>query len=183
LSALLLAPLLVGARVYHTEEEALALAFPEASSIQTVTYLLDDGARLRAAERCGNRIRDRLVTFYEARREEVMLGRAVILKERAKTLPFHFLVALRPDGAVDQVLLLDFREPRGYEIDRSSFRRQYRGKTLRDPVRRGRDIRNISGATISVDALSRGVRRALALAELANEPEFRPVHLRENVEP
>ena len=59
-----------------------------------------------------------------------------------------------------------FREPRGGEIDRARFRAQYHGKTLADPIRRGRDIRNITGATISVDSLSRGVRRALALHEV-----------------
>jgi hypothetical protein len=106
------------------------------------------------------------VTFHEARRGGELLGHAVVLKEIGKTLPFTFLVAIRPDGSVDQVLLLSYRESRGQEIEREGFRRQYADKRLDDPIRRGRDLRNVTGATLSVDSLSRGVRRALALHEL-----------------
>lgn len=164
-AALLLAagPLLLGASVYHSEEEALAIAFPEATEITRETHVLGDAARARVAERSGVPARKHLVVFHAARREGELLGRAVLLEEIAKSLPFRFLVAIRPDGSVDQVLVLTYREPQGEEIRHESFRRQYRGKSLADPIRRGRDIRNITGATISVDSLSRGVRRALAL--------------------
>lgn len=157
-------PLLLGTRVYYSEEEALAAAFPDATAIEPVTHLLDDAERERAAERSGRPVRDRLVIFHEAYRGDTWLGRALILKEVGKQLPFRFLVAIGPDASVQQVLLLHFREPRGGEIERAAFRAQYRGKTLEDPIRRGEDIRNITGATLSVDALTRGVRRALALS-------------------
>jgi len=111
----------------------------------------------------GYPIKERLVVLREAWDGETLLGRAFTLDEIGKTLPFRFLVALRPDGVVEQVLVLTYRESRGYEIERASFRNQYEGKTLGDPIRRGDDIRNVSGATISVDSLSRGVRRALAI--------------------
>lgn len=176
-AALLLAagPLLLGARVYHSEAEALDIAYPEATELVEKVHVLDDAARTRVAERAGTPARKHLVTFHEARREGDLLGRAVLLEEKGKSLPFRFLVAIRPDGSVDQVLLLSYREPQGEEIRRESFRRQYRGKSLADPIRRGRDIRNITGATISVDSLSRGVRRALALhAVLVGEAGAEP---------
>jgi hypothetical protein len=160
-----LAPVLLGVQVYHSEEEALHLAFPDATSFEEEVHLVDEAARRRVTERAGAPGRERVVTLHVARREGRIVGRALVLKEIGKSLPFRFLVAIRPDGAVEQVLLLDYREPRGDEVRRGVFRRQYVGKRLDDPIRRGRDIRNISGATISVDSLSRGVRRALALHE------------------
>jgi len=159
----LLLPLLLAGTVYHTDEEALALAFPEATRLALRTLELDEAARARISEEVGYPIRERVVVLHEGWRGQELLGRAYILEEIGKTLPFRFLVAIRPDGTVDQVLLLTYREPRGFEIERDAFRGQYRGKSLADPIRRGADIRNVSGATLSVDALSRGVRRALAI--------------------
>lgn len=163
LAALLFLPVLLGATVYHDESEALAIAFPGATRVERRNVVLDDGMRARISERVGYPIKERLVVLREAWQGDTLLGRAFSLDEIAKTLPFRFLVALRPDGAVEQVLVLTYRESRGYEIERASFRAQYAGKTLGDPIRRGDDIRNVSGATISVDSLSRGVRRALAI--------------------
>lgn len=154
-------------QVYHTDEEALALAFPEATRIELRTVSLDESAQARVADQLGHPTRDRVVVLREAWRGDALLGRALLLEEIGKTLPFRFLVAITPKGAVDQVLLLTYREPRGYEIERKSFRAQYEGKALADPIRRGQDIRNVTGATISVDSLSRGVKRALALCEIA----------------
>ena len=154
-------------QVYHTDEEALALAFPGATRVDRRTVVLDEAARARVAERLGHATRDRVVVLQEAYRGEEFLGRALLLEEIGKTLPFRFLVAITPAGQVDQVLLLNYREPRGHEIERGAFRAQYHGKALADPIRRGQDIRNVTGATISVDSLSRGVRRALVLAEIA----------------
>jgi Na+-translocating ferredoxin:NAD+ oxidoreductase RnfG subunit len=42
-----------------------------------------------------------------------------------------------------------------------AWRKQFRGKTAADSVRVGKGIRSISGATISVHAVTAGVRRML----------------------
>ena len=154
-------------QVYHTDQEALALAFPDATRIGRRTMVLDEAARAKIAEKLGYATRDRVVVVQEAFRGDALLGRALVLEEIGKTLPFRFLVAVSPEGRVEQVLLLNYREPRGQEIEREAFRAQYQGKGIEDPIRRGQDIRNVTGATISVDSLSRGVRRALVLVEIA----------------
>lgn len=161
-------------QVYHSDAEALTLAFPDATRIEQRVVTLDTEALARVSREIGYTARDRSVLLREAFRGDVLLGRALVLEEIGKTLPFRFLVAITPDGKVDQVLLLAYREPRGYEIEREAFRDQYHGKTLGDSIRRGEDIRNVTGATLSVDSLSRGVRRALALcAEATTAPAAR----------
>jgi hypothetical protein len=170
----LLLPLLLAASVYHSDEQALALVFPDATRVAVRSVLLDDAQRAEISRLVGYPIRERTVVQHEGWRGDQLLGRAYILEEIGKTLPFRFLVAIRPDGSVDQVLLLAYREPRGFEIERDAFRQQYRGKSLADPIRRGADIRNVSGATLSVDALSRGVRRALAIDQVVERAAKTP---------
>lgn len=157
-----LAPVL-GGRVHLSHDEALARAFPGARSFQEHVFEVSREVADRASRELGYPLSEHYVVFIEA----VFSGRpseyAIEMMETGKSLPMRFLVAIDRKGAVDQVILMQFLEPRGYEIERDLFRRQYRGKTRASPIRRGRDIRNISGATISVDAMNRGVKRALAL--------------------
>jgi len=57
--------------------------------------------------------------------------------------------------------VLVYREPYGGEVAYEAWRKQFRGKTTSDPLKVDKDIRSISGATISVNAVTAGVRTAL----------------------
>lgn len=59
--------------------------------------------------------------------------------------------------------MLIYRESRGKDIIRKRFLNQYKGKTLKSPVRINKDIINVSGATISVRGVNRGVRKMRAV--------------------
>lgn len=73
-----------------------------------------------------------------------------------------YAVALHPDGSVKQVEIMDYRETYGGEVQRKAWRDQFVGKTAADPLKLDRDIRNISGATLSSRNVATGVRRILA---------------------
>ncbi len=91
------------------------------------------------------------------------LGYAVVAEEVGKFYPMTFLVGVDTGLRVKGVRVLVYRESHGGDVRRLRYLRQYRGKSLSDPIRRHRDIINISGATLSVDALNRGVKKVLFL--------------------
>ena len=64
-------------------------------------------------------------------------------------LVIDYAVALSPDGIVKQVELIEYRESYGEEIHDQSWLKQFAGKTDKDRLEIDRDIRNISGATLS----------------------------------
>ena len=64
-------------------------------------------------------------------------------------------------GAIVEVIILDYSEIRGKPIAKRRFLRQYKGKTTKDPVLLRRDIDGISGATISSRSLTDGIRKIL----------------------
>ena len=76
-----------------------------------------------------------------------------------------YAVALDTQGRVRGVEVLDYRESHGGEIRDPQWRLQFAGKTARDPLVLDRDIRNISGATLSCRHLTDGVKRILAMYE------------------
>jgi Na+-translocating ferredoxin:NAD+ oxidoreductase RnfG subunit len=77
-----------------------------------------------------------------------------------------YAVALNPDGAVRRVEILEYRETYGGEIRNAAWRQQFVGKRFGAPVALGKDIKNISGATLSSRHITDGVRRLLATWQL-----------------
>jgi transcriptional regulator of nitric oxide reductase len=95
-------------------------------------------------------------------RADSLLGFAQVGNVIGKDQPITFLVAIDPADRLKDVDILVYREPYGGEVAYEPWRRQFRGKTAADSLRVGREIRTISGATISVHAVTAGVRRILA---------------------
>ena len=69
-------------------------------------------------------------------------------------------------GAATGVEILVYRESHGAEIRNAAWRRQFAGARGPAQLRFNDDIRNISGATLSCQHLTEGVRRLSALAQL-----------------
>jgi len=113
---------------------------------------------------------------FTASRGGASVGRAVVVEEIGKHRPITFVVGLKPDRSVQDVAVMAYREAYGGEVRTTRFLRQYQGKTPADALRSGSEIKNIAGATLSVDAASRAVRKAQALAAAlddAGRPEGR----------
>jgi hypothetical protein len=79
----------------------------------------------------------------------------------------NYAVALTNEGRVRQVEILEYREAYGGEVRGEAWRKQFVGRSHGDPVQIGRDILNISGATLSCQHVTDGVRRLLALYAIA----------------
>ncbi len=79
----------------------------------------------------------------------------------------NYAVALGGDGKIRQIEILEYREAYGGEVRNAHWRSQFAGRHHGDPVRIGRDIQNISGATLSSEHLTDGIRRLLATYAIA----------------
>jgi Na+-translocating ferredoxin:NAD+ oxidoreductase RnfG subunit len=99
---------------------------------------------------------------YRVSRGGALLGFAQVRNVKGKDQPITYLVATDAADALRDIDILVYREPRGGEVAYEPWRKQFRGKTTGAPLQVGKDIRNISGATISSNAVTRGVRQALA---------------------
>lgn len=101
-------------------------------------------------------------TVLRVARGDSLLGFAVVRNVRGKDQPITLLVAIDPANRLKDVDVLVYREPYGGEVAYDAWRRQFRGKSAADSLRVGREIRAISGATISVHAVTRAVKQLLA---------------------
>ena len=164
-------PLLASAQegIFLREEEAPKAVFPEGTSF--------DRKMIRSTEELKEKIRQRMgktktsvwedsyVTFI-AKKGDTILGYAVIVEEIGKHRPITFVVGVGNDRKIKDAALMAYREAYGGEVRDRRFLQQYKGKELKDPFLPYRDIQNISGATLSVEAIGRGSKKALVLVDL-----------------
>jgi Na+-translocating ferredoxin:NAD+ oxidoreductase RnfG subunit len=153
------------AKVFHSRQEALAIAFPEADRIEDETLVLDDAQASRIQTLARSELESRLVRIYRGFKGDHLLGYALIDVHNVRTLPEAFLVVLTPRGEVRSLRVLAFHEPLEY-MPSARWYGQFEQKTLAQPMRLGSDVHGIVGATLSARATTRGVRRALALYEV-----------------
>lgn len=78
-----------------------------------------------------------------------------------------YAVALTGTGKIRGVEIMEYREAYGGEVRNAHWRGQFTGKQHGDALRPARDIANISGATLSCEHLTDGIRRLLATYAIA----------------
>lgn len=95
---------------------------------------------------------------------------AWILDEIGKELPITIGVIIE-GTAIEAVRILEFREIRGWEVRYPFFTDQFRGASLVDDDELDTGIDGITGATLSVGAVTRVAKAALYLHEQVTNEE------------
>jgi len=167
LSVMLVGGLLVGRSgwsmgipqiLYQTNEDFIAEAFNGVEPQWKMLRL--DAALKKTAERI-------LHHPYEGMRIRYWIAgerTAWIIDEIGKEMPIT--IGLVVEGnAIDQVKILVYREERGGEVHQQFFTDQFRRITLTDNGDLSRDIDGITGATLSVNAVSRVAQLVLVMQQ------------------
>lgn len=148
--------------VFFARDEALERAFPSATEVVKRTFILTKAQQDAVTKSARAPITEKIVTFHEGRHGEEILGYALITSEKVRSYNATFLVKIATEGSVLDVILLAFHEPPDY-IPSKRWLEQFNGKNQGDTLVPGRDIVGIMGSTLSTAAISRGVRRSLAI--------------------
>jgi Na+-translocating ferredoxin:NAD+ oxidoreductase RnfG subunit len=153
------------AKVFASQNQALAEAFPEATRIVRDTRVLkaDEVTRIEAMTR--NEVESKIVVLHTAYLDDEVLGHAHIDVHTVRTQPEAFMVVVAPSGVVRSVRVLAFHEPLDY-LPTNRWYAQFEGKGREDALRVGHDVHGVVGATLSARAAADGVRRMLAYWEV-----------------
>ncbi len=153
------------AETFLSKSEALALAFPQADRVETLTIYLTPEESALVEKLSGARLDSPIYTFYQGQKGGATTGFAAIEAANVRTLPATIMVVLTPDGAVRFAEVLAFFEPREY-LPSTRWLDQFKERTLDNSLRVGGEIQGISGATLSAQALTRQVRKSAALLQV-----------------
>lgn len=165
--------LLTGGTELHAQlslQEALAGAFPPPATVERRTAFLtaQDLAAIQASAGRDAPVTQRVVTYYLARKDGKPVGVAYFDSHRVRTLNEVVMIVVEPqDGGKDRIRSLEvlrFAEPPEYHA-RDPWLDQFKGKSLDQELSLKRSIANMTGATLTSNAIVRATRRVLAIHE------------------
>ncbi len=147
---------------YLSLEEAQRVIFPgEALTPLSLALSLEQCAGIK--EKTGLNVSEGELQIWRASGGGYFIVDNVIGKHEYIT----YAVGINKDGSLRQIEIMDYRENYGYQVRRKKWREQFAGKTAVSALKLGRDIKNISGATLSCRHLTEGVKRILGFYEIA----------------
>ena len=166
LAVLALAPTSAFAVDYMTVEQAAKQMFPDAERVEIRDWTLD-GEALQKLTAMGVRPRSTRWMLRTAWRGKDLLGVMVADDVIGKFELISYAVGVSVDGRVRGIEILSYRESHGNEIRLPAWRKQFVDKTIASPIKIGEDIANVSGATLSCSHVTEGVKRIVAVVDLA----------------
>ena len=81
-----------------------------------------------------------------------------------------YAIGIDADGALRNLEIMSYRESHGGEVRNPGWRAQFDHRDSLDQLRFRTDIKNISGATLSSEHVTQGVRWLLALWQATLRP-------------
>jgi len=154
----------LSAEVYLAPEKFLAESF--GGNVPKPSVLWISGETRKAVEKILGHSAGALRVRYWSQDERT----AWILEEIGKTEPITTGIVV-DKGAIARISVLIYRESRGWEVRYPFFTDQFKGAMLNSMHELDRNIDGISGATLSVRALTRLARVALLLDAKARQAE------------
>jgi Na+-translocating ferredoxin:NAD+ oxidoreductase RnfG subunit len=150
------------ATTYMSVEQAQAAMFPGAT-LTRAFMALTQGQMSTIATRTGVSVHKTEVQVWKSADG----GYFIVDQAIGKHELFTIALGLSADGAVKGIEILDYKESYGYEIRNEAWRKQFTGKTPKDSLKLGDNIKNISGATLSCQHVTDAIKRLLATYDVA----------------
>jgi len=142
--------------------EAKRICFTNATRFEDVQLGLNSADRKSIETAAGVKVKNSELKLAKAWSGGTIVGTVWLDHVIGKHELIDYVVAISPEGKVTQVEILEYREHYGGQIRQQDWRAQFKGKTADAPLKHGRDIYNISGATLSCRHVTEGVKRVLA---------------------
>jgi len=169
LAALLPVPVLVAAD-YLSVDAAQKAIFPQADAFQEVLLPLTPEQMQVLQARAGPQPPHGAMHIWSATRGGVPLGHVFVDEVIGRQSLITYAVGIDTVGALRSLEILAYRESHGGEIRNAAWRGQFEHRDALEQLRFRTDIKNISGATLSSEHVTQGVRWLLALWQSALRP-------------
>ena len=160
-----IAPAPAAATVYLTIPAAQQAMFPGAHFVEH-PLALTDAQRKAIAQAAGAPGYDKVQRVWEVRSGNHRDGWFMVDRVIGKHEFITYALALAVDGTIRGIEILEYRETYGGEIRNPNWRRQLVGNRPESQLQLDKEIKNISGASLSSRHVTDGVRRLLATYQM-----------------
>jgi Na+-translocating ferredoxin:NAD+ oxidoreductase RnfG subunit len=162
-----------------TQEQAVKEMFPDVDEVKTETKTLTPQEITKVKAKLGGNLfhftessskeqvkSENTYTVFYGIKNKNTVRIAIIDEQPGKWGPVEFILAIdTATSKINNLAVMSYKEQRGRPIARVNFLKQFFGKGSVDPVAIRKDIRAISGATVSSDCACFAVKKAIVMYE------------------
>lgn len=142
---------------------ALHNCFGDNISIEYEKVKIDNELKIQLEREVGQKFFSDEVYFYKIQRDQKKIGFALLDNVYGKSLPITFIVMYDLNRQIKCSEIIKYREPYGGAVQNKEWNNQFKGKTSDSELVVGKDIQSISGATISVNSVTKGIKKLTLL--------------------
>jgi len=166
-AALLTPASVVVAADYLTIDVAQKEFFPNAQSFEPVLISLTPDQKNAVVKLAGPQPPHGTLRIWSAVSDGVVVGYVFFDEVIGRSDYISYATAIDANGALKAIEVLSYRESHGAEIRNAAWRAQFANKNDLAQLEFRIDIKNISGATLSSEHVTQGVRWLYALWQTA----------------
>jgi Na+-translocating ferredoxin:NAD+ oxidoreductase RnfG subunit len=170
--ALMVPATVVVAADYLSIDAAQRAVYPQAESFEPVLLSLSPAQKQTIVARAGPQPQHGALRIWNAKRGDTNLGYVFVDEVIGRSDLITYATGIDPNGALHTIEILAYRESHGAEIRNAAWRQQFANRNGLAQLQFRTDIKNISGATLSSEHVTQGVRWIVALWETALKPDI-----------
>lgn len=107
------------------------------------------------------------VYLYKVEKNNGDRAYAILDNVNGKSMPITFIVFFNAAGVIESSQIVKYREQYGGAVKNKNWNQQFVGKNSLSSFIVGKDINSITGATISVNSISKGIHKlSLLISEI-----------------
>ncbi len=123
-------------------------------------YIIPKDIKQEVENKARQRFYSDFIYTWSVTRDNQIIGYALLDNVKGKSMPITFIAIYNNHGEIVNAAVIKYREAIGGEVERKSWLKQFFGKNATSPYD---DIDGISGATISVDSVTKGIQKLTLL--------------------
>ncbi|MDQ7818437.1 MAG: FMN-binding protein [Melioribacteraceae bacterium] len=140
--------------------------FGSETRLEFINYEIPEEIRKNVEKKSGQKFFKDFIYLWKVYSGEDYIATALIDNVYGKSQPITFMVLLNRNCEVLLSEIIKYREPYGGQISNKNWLKQFNGKDFSSSYKIGEDISAISGATISVSSITKGIRKITMLINL-----------------
>lgn len=148
------------AEIYMSADQAAQIFFPN-QVFKKKSVALTDDEKNKIESLTRNSVKSDHLDLLISQQSNVVIVDQVIGKHELIT----YAIGLTKEGKIQGIEIMEYRESYGHQVRREAWRKQFTGKDVSAPLQLNKDIKNLSGATLSSSHITDGVRRVLQTYE------------------
>ncbi len=169
LTALAPASLVVAAD-YLSVDAAQKAVYPDADAFAEIVVTQSPEQIKALLAQAGPQPTHGTIRIFKATRNGATLGHVFVDEVIGRENLITYAIGIDPDGTLRNLEIMSYRESHGGEIRNPAWRAQFDHRNSLDQLRFRTDIKNISGATLSSEHVTQGVRWLKALWQATLRP-------------